>query len=465
VEEGLDCVERAVFERDAHLAVVICYKEAALDALYEKKLRLLAAEKGHDTLSLLTLIFIYHYLERMGDALLNIGEAILSASLGESVKFEQYQALERSLSASEDNQPIAGVTLETVAETRSGCRIGRVRQLPAPVVHSNGNGNANGNGNGNGSDKDLTLAGSNVTSTLGDLAISDSMAELVIFKEGQLQKLIDERRSAERWQELMPGLPPKILSFHENKNSAAILFEYLSGRTFEDLVLRGTDQHLSMALDALFATLELLWKRTYVAEPVAPRFLKQLVDRLDDVYALHPELRNNHQGFGNVNVPSFEDLVQSALSLDDVLVAPFSVFIHGDFNLDNIIHGGKDDGVHFIDLHRSRMMDYVQDITVLLVSVMRLRVLEAPVRQRMHEAVTRIYEVSHKFADQNNDTLFAARVSMGLVRSLATSARFVLDPGFASDLLLRARYLLEQLLAHDSTALQNFALEMEVLLD
>jgi hypothetical protein len=41
----------------------------------------------------------------------------------------------------------------------------------------------------------------------------------------------------------------------------------------------------------------------------------------------------------------------------------------------------------------------------------------------------------------------------------------VLDPGFASDLLLRARYLLEQLLAHDSTALQNFALEMEVLLD
>jgi aminoglycoside phosphotransferase (APT) family kinase protein len=287
----------------------------------------------------------------------------------------------------------------------------------------------------------------------------------VIFKEGQLKKLIEERRGAERWQELMPGLPPRVLSFQENGNTGAILFEYLPGQTFEDLVLRGTRRQLETALNCLFRTLTTLWHKTRTADPVAPRFLEQLINRLPDVYALHPDLRERKQGIGSVTVPSFEQLVDRARPLDDQLQAPFSVFIHGDFNLDNIIYKPVEDTVHFIDLHRSRMMDYVQDISVLLVSILRLRVFEAPVRRRMNDAVGHIYGFAQEWAQSEGDSTFAARVSLGLVRSLATSARFVVDTSFANDLLLRARYLLERLLAQEGDSFRDFEPQWEVLLD
>jgi phosphate uptake regulator/aminoglycoside phosphotransferase (APT) family kinase protein len=486
VERGLDVLERAVFQRDTRMAIEICRREQELDNLYGEKIRSLAASDDHDTLSVLTVIFIYHYLERMGDALLNIGEAILSASLGETVKYEQYRALENSLETPEKEQPMAGVELETVAETRSGCRIGRVRH-PGNTEAGGETATEHDTDAGQGRQQAETAAATppvperNVGTSDEDTVAAEPAAspehemrrpaaahgdgELVIFKEGQLKKLLEERRGAERWQELLPGLPPRVLSFQEHGNTAAILFEYLPGQTFEDLVLRGTNRQLETALRSLFRTLTGLWRKTRTPDAVAPRFLEQLIDRLDDVYALHPDLRERKQGIGSVTVPSFEQLVERARPFDDKLQAPFSVFIHGDFNLDNIIYKPVEGTVHFIDLHRSRMMDYVQDISVLLVSILRLRVFEAPVRRRMNFAVDHIYSFAHDWAANEGDATFAARVSLGLVRSLATSARFVVDANFANDLLLRARYLLERLLAHEDESFRDFEPQWEVLLD
>ena len=83
-----------------------------------------------------------------------------------------------------------------------------------------------------------------------------------------------------------------------------------------------------------------------------------------DLYAVHPDFKDGGGSIGPVRIPSFDELLERSAALDEQLVAPFSVFIHGDFNVDNVIYDPLADRVHFIDLHRSDQMDYVQDISV-----------------------------------------------------------------------------------------------------
>jgi hypothetical protein len=121
--------------------------------------------------------------------------------------------------------------------------------------------------------------------------------------------------------------------------------------------------------------------------------------------------------------------------------------------------------VHFIDLHRSRRLDYVQDVSVFLVSNHRLQVFSAPVRKRIDRVTVRFFEFAESFAHSAEDKTFEARLAFGLARSFATSTRFVLDEEFAKSMFLRARYLLERLLAHDAQRLSEFRIPKEVLVD
>jgi len=424
VIDGVAKIEYAALQLDLQGAVAICRTEQDLDTMYAQSFRDILVELQHSTNSqgLVTVLFISHYFERMGDALLNIGEAVLSACLGERIKIDQFWALEDSLEGANLDRAITDVSLHTMGETRSGCRIDRVSSKSG----------ADGAG-------------------------------WVIFKEGRKQKLLDETTSIDAWREIVPGLAPKVYTFYDHGESAAILFEYLPGRTFEELLLRGDPTELDRALTVLCETLNTVWHQTRSEGPVSARFVSQLRTRLEDVYAVHPDFRGSDGAFGNLRLASFDELLDRAARLEDALTAPFSVFIHGDFNVDNVIYDGKEDRVHFIDLHRSRMMDYVQDVSVFLVSNQRLHVFTSPIRQRIGRIALRFHDFTRRFAVEMGDATFEARLALGLARSYATSARFVLDEEFAKSLFLRARYLIERLVSQDAAHIEDFRVPREVL--
>jgi phosphate uptake regulator len=429
---GVGLIERAVMGRDVQVALSICRSEHTIDHMYAKAFKRILTELGSgasgDTQSLVTLLFIAHYLERMGDALLNIGEAILSAHLGERIKIGQLGALEDSLELTQLSSRISDLSLETMGETRSGARV-------------------------------------NSLSSRGQ-KMDGSPARSVIFKEGKTRKLIEERDSIARWEQLMPGLAPQIYSFHDGGEDGAILFEYLRGGTFESVLLKKPWRVVSTALDSIQRKLLEVWERTSNPTSVAPRFLEQLSTRFDDVLAVHPEFRHGDARIGQKQVASFMSLVERLLPYDRSLLAPFSVFIHGDFNVDNVIYDPAVDSVRFIDLHRSRMMDYVQDISVFLVSHFRLQYLEMPVRRRINSTVQRFHDFARAHAERIGDTSFDQRLALGVARSLATSTRFVLDRELARSMFLRSRYVLERFVElHDAGRSADYHLTRDVLVD
>jgi hypothetical protein len=121
--------------------------------------------------------------------------------------------------------------------------------------------------------------------------------------------------------------------------------------------------------------------------------------------------------------------------------------------------------VRFIDLHRSGFGDYVQDVSVFLVSNFRLQIFEAPVRRRIREVVGAFCDFARSFAATHGDRMFDARLALGLARSFATSTRFVLDAEFARALFLRARYLMDRLLDCPPAELHRFVVTEDVLAD
>jgi phosphate uptake regulator len=247
VKAAASIIEPALFERDVQLALQICRTEHRLDRRYASDLSSILSElrTGTETETRVTTLFISHYFERMGDSLLNIGEAVISATLGERIKIDEFRALEDSLADSDFD---GDFTLKAIGETRSGCRIDRVSQ----------------SGNPNRS---------------------------LIFKEGRASKLGEECDSIERWHEIMPGLAPRIYSYQEQGENAAILFEYLSGNTFDELILDGDLNDLDRGLNRLCETLTAIWTSTRKAEPVGAHFMAQVTSRIADVYA-HSESRS-----------------------------------------------------------------------------------------------------------------------------------------------------------------------------
>ena len=91
----LEITYKAITQLDMSLAFKICGAESKLDMLYKVQFDRILSElrSGMETESLVTCHLILRYLERMGDSLLNIGEAIIFAAVGEKFKIRQYEAL------------------------------------------------------------------------------------------------------------------------------------------------------------------------------------------------------------------------------------------------------------------------------------------------------------------------------------------------------------------------------------
>ena len=424
---GVGLIADALLDRDSARALQICRIENDLDQLYRSHTHdivetLRVSREVEDPL---TVMFILHYLERMGDALLNIGEAIISTVLGERFKLRQYRILDDALAAaSDDEQSLTDVELVSFWGTRSGVRVGTMEEPPR----------------------------------------DDAEPRRVLFKEGNPDKLKREKDSLQRWHELAPQLVPEVVEFHQQGRGAALLLQYLDGTTFLDLVLGGEASLIDRAQTQLETTLQRVWTDTKQMQQTHGEYISQLAGRLDDVYRAHPQFRDRGAAIDSAGGMSFEELLQRAAKIDETLPAPFTVFIHGDFNLDNIIFNRQEDSLHFVDVHRSRDMDYVQDVSVFLISDFRLPVFTTQTRTTLAAVAQRFLEFARRFADDNNDATFEARLALGLARSFITSTRFEFNRRFAETMHERAIQLLSTLIDHDGRSWDTFRVPDNILI-
>lgn len=412
-----NCLEQilpALDDKDIGRALSICHCEYEIDRLYLKNFQRIMAElrDGVSIESYITILFIFRYMERIGDTLLKIGEAILFAILGEKIRIRQFEALQQTLAKSDMNISLDRLSLHSYWGTRSGCNISKVANEPSSVA--------------------------------------TGPAKQAIFKTGSLKKIELEKDNLDRWHGVAPGLAPKVLTFHqEDENTGALLVEFFSGNNFQEIVLGDNSDLADKALDALERLLgENIWPATKKIGAGETSYMDQVLKRLDSILQVHSYLRRQ-QTLGDLEVDSTATLVEKCMRIERLLPAPFSVFIHGDFNANNIIYNEKKDTIHFIDVHRSKGADYIQDVAVFLISNFRLPVFEPPVRDQINMAIGNFYGFANKFAHEHNDATFDVRLALALARSFYTSTRFQLNSEFVKEMVMRANFLLEKVIVFD----------------
>lgn len=423
LREGLSLMLPAIDEKSSKQALSISQISDRIEKQYEKltlqyEKNLSQAENFHDVSRALLVIYA---VEQMGQSLTRISESIVSANLGQPVTMERYSSLRSLVSQMDTNEE--DLNIVQLAETRSGSNISGIRHK-----------------------QDLN---------------DDNKSYLAIFKDGVKDKVKEERQGVESWHQIYPGLAPKILSYKKKGESAALLIEHLPGQTFEQILLGSSDELLDQALSQLGKTLTNVWEQTKTDKTIAASFLGQTKKRLPEVYRIHPEFNRPTQHIGDYRSPSLSELLTHAEAIEKTLSAPFSVHIHGDFNVDNILYDPIEKRINFIDLHRSRTMDFVQDVSVFMVSHYRLRILDNSARQRILQVPLLFYKTARRFARKHQDETFELRLALGLVRSFITSTRFILDKSLSRRMMLRAIYIIEQILKADLTNPKRFKLNLQ----
>jgi Ser/Thr protein kinase RdoA (MazF antagonist) len=404
---AIGLIDGAIVENSTQLALRIAGVEQDIQEICTQLIEGYIVDlKYKDNIEdLISALFVARSIEHMGDALLNMSESLISGNLGQTVNIEHYQSLNgffKQLRETE-NQELA---VKTLAETRSGCTISKISK----TKHYNDN-------------------------------------ILAIFKNGKKRKLQEERESVAIWHKIYPGIAPKILSYNVQGESAALLIEHLEGTTFESLLLNKSRKLQNAALNRLCQTLKEIWKITRNKKVVHAHYMGQLKRRMTEVYRIHPDFKHATCQISHLTMLEFDALVKKAEGYEKMLSCCFSVYIHGDFNSDNIIYEPMSNKINFIDLHRSCYMDYVQDVSVFMVSNYRLQVLDKTIARRVLEITLSFYQFVAEFAKANGDKHFELRLALGLARSFATSTRFILDKTLADAMFMRSRYLIEQVLS------------------
>lgn len=417
---GLHLIRPALEQRKLKLAIRICEFEERLDALYADRFQRLIREMdqglGQPGDRVTTLMMI-HYLERIGDFMLEIGEELLFIFLGENLKYSQYLALEAGWKASgRTGQPGAAAGgFQSIWSGRSGCRLG--------VVRIEGIGEAEG--------------------------------EPVFFKHGPVAKLEKERDNLDLWAGLWPGLPPAVRAFvpaEEGEGSAALVLEYIRGRTLRDMFIdQGGGEEAVRELLRALTLMGGLWKETRRDEETRASFVRQAEKRLGPLRSLYPDLLKFKGLVGGVRIKSIDSLLAEAGRYERDLPAPFAVRIHGDFNLSNIICDESSGAFRFIDLHRSRLSDYSQDLSVMILSILRLPLTGAEIRSRLSQAANVVWTFARDFAASTHDPSLEARLTFGLARSYLTSARFEPRRAVAARFLGYSRHLWDKLAEYGAT--------------
>ncbi|MBL0732574.1 MAG: phosphotransferase [Desulfosarcina sp.] len=409
---SLKQIASAALNKNLGDALRICKSEFELDQLYKEHFKRIMNElrQGKKIETFITILFIFRYLERIGDSLLNIGEAILFAILGEKIKIKQFEALQQTLAKSQINLPFESLKFHSFWGTRSGCNITKV--APAGI----------------------------------------KKGQESIFKTGNSAKIKKEKASIEKWTGIMPGLVPNIFSFHEeDEYNASLLIEFMYGQTMDEIILTAGWEVLENAIFHLKQILLQIWQKTKTPGNVGANYMGQLLARLNTIGRVHPEYIRNNKQLGSLSVESTNRLVRKCQLVEQLLLAPFSILIHGDFNTNNILFDNENKQIHFIDLYRSRETDLLQDISVIIISNFRMPVFDSPIRERINYVIGSILSFTREFCEKEGDTTFDARLTLALARSFLTSTRFELNDTFAREMALRSNFLMEKIICFHET--------------
>ncbi len=412
--DALDEVITSFSDASADKAKHACACEPELDRRYREALaeafrRL--ARPGQEPAFIITHLFVCKFLERIGDSILNIGETTLYILTGERLKLHQYLHLEEMMHVvSAEGLESESTDFRQIWGGISGARVGR-----------------------------LSLGG----------------AGPLIWKEGAERKIEEEIREMEEWNRLVPGLVPNVKVRHQRDGRESFLGQYVEGMLLRDVYLLCPWDEKLRATRRLCETLRDVWLATARNETPRVDYARQIVDRLPEVHAMHPELvelrRSETRVFG-ISHPSIDDLVERAAAIETRLVPPVSVRIHGDFNTNNILYDGASGQIHFIDVHRSGSGDYAQDIGVLLVSNLRNPIADERIVADLERVNTLVVDFARNFAQLIGDEHFDTRLVLSQARSLLTSSRLVTDPEFARFLYLKGVQWLEQAVDLAATA-------------
>jgi len=408
IDLGLALIRPTLEKRREKQVIRLCQVEERLDACYADRFRRLNEELGAGRSrpgDMVTTLMIVHYLERIGDLILEIGEELIYIFFGERLKYTHYQALTDGLKTAGLDPGRKNLAFQSIWSGRSGCRVG--------VVGAGGAGQ-------------------------------------VVFKCGPAGKMERERDNLKAWTALKPGLTPAVRAFVPAREGreAALILEYVDGRSLRDLFLDpGASAEAESALAGALELLAGLWRTTRQETPARAAFARQAEKRLGTARVLFPDLLNFKGFLGGLEIMSLRELLREAVILEQDLAAPFTVRIHGDFNLSNIMR--EPGGVfRFLDLYRSRTSDYAQDLSVMIISLLRLPKTGASARARLARAARQVWDFALAFAAEAQDQTLEARLSFGLARSYLTSARFEARRPIAARFIGYSRRLLETLLAH-----------------
>ncbi|SHL15644.1 Phosphate uptake regulator [Desulfatibacillum alkenivorans DSM 16219] len=406
-------------------AVEICRSEMRMDQLYKRGFDRIMENlrEGREVENHITLLFILRYLERIGDSLLNIGEAIIFGILGEKIKIDQFESLNKSLSDTGFAQNMKDVDFQGIWGTRSGCHMGRVAPKDDPK-------------------------GAEETGRL--------------YKEGVKAKIAREKANLEHWEKLAPGLVPHVYNYSEEEDKACLLVEFLSGSSLDEIILGADTNLLETAAEKLRETIGRVWTSTKESGKVTLSYMAQVAERMDSILQMHPDFFRHTRTIGGKVVESTQDLIQHCEEIEKQIPAPFSVFIHGDFNVNNMVFNPNTQKIHYIDVYRSRRYDYIQDASVFLLSNFRMPVFEEALRSRLNGIIEDFYEFFKSFAEDQGDATFQARMALALARSFLTSTRFELHAKFAKEMFLRAHFLMEKLTVQKGHW-EEFSLPMDIL--
>lgn len=426
IEKSLSRILPVFHSADLAGALSICKTEYDLDEIYKTCFNRIMdeLENGGDARRLITILFIFRYLERIGDSMLNIGEALIFNILGERIKIEQFEALQTTLSKSGFKESIGEIDFQYIWGTRSGCRIGRVGQNGAESIPD---------------------------------------AQGSIFKEGLKKKIIREKQSLERWNRTFPGLTARIYGFNEESESASMLVEFLPGCTLDECILSTDENVLQNALFLLQQTMFEVWEASHKDCPFQTDYMDQIRERWESILRLHPDFYRKACRINNKTIASTRSLLDRCRAVEAEINAPFTVLIHGDLNVNNVVYNHQRQRVHFIDLNRSRDYDYIQDVSVFLVSNFRLPVFETKFRKRIQGIMDGFLRHAADFAAAYDDRTFDVRMALALARSFYTSTRFETNYAFAREMFLRAHLLMEKVIEHPPRPWPEFQLPARVL--
>ncbi|MBN1368435.1 MAG: phosphotransferase [Dehalococcoidales bacterium] len=370
----------AYLNQDLQLVEKSCRRETEQDEIFKKKIVEVRYQMVGDPAHITFWLYWYtilKYLEKVCDYTLNISEQALYLITGRRLNFTQYQQISHAL----PGETYRNSHFQPYYDGISGAITARIE---------------------NGDNR-------------------------IIYKEGSKRKIESEVSRLQQWQQIIPGITPRVLNTYVLNDRETLIKEYIGGSLLSELYFSDRDiQFKEEATRRLAKVMTDVWQLTVKPERPELKYFDEIQQRLEEVYAMHPHLR----AIGDRD--NLEKLLSKLKQTEHLLAPAFSVWLHGDYNVNNIVY---DNGqIKFIDVHRSHYGDYLSDIGVFFISTIRPPDLSERVRLDMEKVRLIILEAITGFKESALDENRTQRLEVSLARSYITSPRIIMDKNYAARL-------------------------------